>query len=55
MSIASEKKLSDLEQLVKALLARVVELERKTEWVAPPRRTLTAPKKTEKTGQPYGN
>ena len=52
MSIASEKKLSDLDELVKALVARVSEVERKIEWVAPPRRTLTVPKKT---GQPYGN
>lgn len=52
MSIASEKKLSDLAEVVKQLVARVTELEQKTAWVAPQRKTLTAPKKT---GQPYGN
>lgn len=47
MSIASEKKLADLEETVKALANRVQELEKKTAWVAPTRKTLTAPRKQE--------
>jgi len=46
MSIASEKKLSDLKELVDTLVLRIEALEKKTE--PPARKTLTAPKKTER-------